>query len=148
MAKSFIESHSESDTKNFAISMAKNAAKGDIYLLNGPLGAGKSVFARNFIQYFIGEDAEIPSPTFTLVQIYETHIAPIWHFDLYRLEEPDDIYELGWEEALHDSILLIEWPIRLGYLKPQKYTEIIIEPTMGQNRKITINKVRPSNDNQ
>jgi len=130
----------EEETQNFAIACAKQAKKGNIFLLNGPLGAGKSVFARAFIQHLMGEKIDVPSPTFTLVQTYALEKGDLWHFDLYRLNDPEEIYELGWEEALQDNIVLIEWPERLGHLKPNHYKEIIIEPTGSESRKITFNQ--------
>lgn len=136
-----IKAFSEEETKNFAKKCAKAAKTGDIFLLKGPLGAGKSVFARAFIQHLAGADIDVPSPTFTLVQTYDTPKTSIWHFDLYRLETPEEIYELGWEEAIIDNILLIEWPERLGSLQPAHYKEIIIEPIDGESRKITLNKM-------
>lgn len=144
MQPSTIETSSEAETKKFAIQCAENAKAGDIFLLNGPLGAGKSVFARGFIQHLAGAEIDVPSPTFTLVQIYDTAKASLWHFDLYRLEAPDEIYELGWEEALNNNILLIEWPERLGQLKPDTYKEIIIDPLANESRKITLNQISGS----
>ncbi|CAG0905452.1 unnamed protein product, partial [Cyprideis torosa] len=128
-----IETLSEAETKKFAVQCADTAKIGDIFLLNGPLGAGKSVFARAFIQHLAGAEINVPSPTFTLVQIYDTAKASLWHFDLYRLEDPDEVYEIGWEEALDDNILLIEWPEHLGHLKPDTYKEIIIEPLTNES---------------
>ncbi|MBC6406335.1 MAG: tRNA (adenosine(37)-N6)-threonylcarbamoyltransferase complex ATPase subunit type 1 TsaE [Rhodospirillales bacterium] len=112
-------------TARLAKALAPILRAGDIVLLTGDLGSGKSCFARALIQGLPGpggEDCsgeEVPSPTFTLVQIYERQVAPIWHFDLYRLNYQEEIYELGWEEALGEAILLIEWPERLGSLRPQ-----------------------------
>lgn len=131
-----IISNNEKETKAFARQCADEALNDDIFLLKGPMGAGKSVFARHFIQYLAKEEIEVPSPTFTLVQTYGLPTMDLWHFDLYRLEDPDEIYEIGWEEAL-GNLLLIEWPERLGHLKPYQYKEIIIEPLDGESRKIT-----------
>lgn len=84
---------------------------GDILTLDGPLGAGKTAFARALIQGLIGQDQEVPSPTFTLVQTYDIRDLTLWHFDLYRLEHPEEIWELGFEEV-SGGIALIEWPQR------------------------------------
>jgi len=138
------DSHSEQDTINFAMKCAKDARKNDVFLLNGPLGAGKSVFSRAFIQHLMGEAVDVPSPTFTLVQTYSADKYDIWHFDLYRLEDPEEIYELGWEEALGQDLLLIEWPVRLGTLKPREYKEIIITPTSGESRTIEFRHIKES----
>ena len=138
------ESLNEQDTVNFAQECAKSAKKNDVFLLQGPLGAGKSIFARAFIQYFIGQDTEIPSPTFTLVQTYITDEAEMWHFDLYRLDDPEEIYELGWEEAHGQNLLLIEWPERLGHLKPHSYKQITITPNRDESRNIEFQHVKGS----
>ena len=105
-----ITSNSEEDTIAFAQTYARESVNGDVFTLQGPLGAGKSVFCRAFIQELAGKTLDVPSPTFTLLQNYDTSKGTIWHFDLYRIENPQEIYEIGWEEALSDGILLIEWP--------------------------------------
>lgn len=137
--QSEIISHSEEETAHLARTLATSAQAGDIFTLKGTLGMGKSVFARNFIQELAGAEIEVPSPTFTLVQTYETPKAPIWHFDLYRIEEPEEIYEIGWEEAVGQAILLIEWPERLGNILPNERTEIEFEMLGRGLRTITVN---------
>ncbi|MAE51135.1 MAG: tRNA (adenosine(37)-N6)-threonylcarbamoyltransferase complex ATPase subunit type 1 TsaE [Micavibrio sp.] len=118
-------SESEESTARIAQELSSETKANDILCLYGTLGMGKSVFARALIRALCANpDLEIPSPTFTLVQTYETGQIPIWHFDLYRLEDPEEIYEIGWEEALDGGILIIEWPERLGTLKPSNATEI------------------------
>jgi len=130
-------SKSEQETINLAIEYAKDLKDGDIVCLHGTLGAGKSVFSRAVIRALSGEPyLVVPSPTFTLVQMYETTDFPIWHFDLYRLEDPEEIYEIGWEEALSDGVLLIEWPEKLGHLLPEKYKSVNISMT-GDTRTIS-----------
>ena len=90
---------------------------GHVVLLEGDLGAGKTTLARSIIQALCANEREVPSPTFTLVQVYEGAKGPVYHFDLYRLTAPEDVYELGWQDALV-GITLVEWPVRLGPLKP------------------------------
>lgn len=141
MSASVTKLNSELETQDFARQCANEAHQGDIFLLSGPLGAGKSVFARAFIQYLMGENIDVPSPTFTLLQTYDAAPCPIWHFDLYRIKTSDEIYELGWEDGLNDTIMLIEWPERLGYLKPAHYIEIKIEALKNNVRQISMKRV-------
>ena len=85
------------------------------------LGAGKTTLARAVLHAAAGDPALIvPSPTFTLVEVYETPRGSFWHFDLYRLEEPEQVFELGWEEARADGVVLVEWAERLGPLLPRR----------------------------
>ena len=86
---------------------------GDAVLLYGPLGMGKSTLARGLIRALTRPDEDVPSPTFTLVQFYESQ-PPIAHFDLYRLTRPEEAYEIGLDEALDEGCVIIEWPERLG----------------------------------
>ena len=99
--------------------LAARAQLGDILLLEGPLGAGKSSLARAFIRA-LAEDPKltVPSPTFTLVQAYDTPRGEVWHYDLWRLDGPEGLTELGWDEAAAQKIVLVEWPDRLGDLAP------------------------------
>ena len=100
----------------FASMLGKSLRCRDILLLEGHIGAGKSFFARSLIQSVQDVPEEVPSPTFTLVQTYDTQIGEIWHADLYRLSSPQEAVELGLEQAFEASISLIEWPERLGDL--------------------------------
>ena len=120
----------EADMMAVGAKIATIAQKGDVICLIGGLGAGKTTFARGFLQnaMCVGPDTEIPSPTFTLVQTYESEAFPIWHFDFYRIESPDDVYEIGLEEALDTGVSLIEWPEKAGDLLPEERLEILIEP--------------------
>ena len=131
---------SETETTALAARIAIGAKAGDVFLLEGPLGAGKSVFARGFIRALCGENTYVPSPTFTLVQTYDARDTAIWHFDLYRLEDPDEIYEIGWEDAL-SNIVLLEWPQRLGSHAPHHARRITIETLGGESRRITIDEI-------
>ena len=109
-------------------------AAGDVIALWGDLGAGKTAFARALIRSLTAANEEVPSPTFTLVQIYEpATAAPVWHFDLYRLKGPEDIWELGFDDALEEAVSLIEWPERLGRQLPLRRldVEITFDPAEG-----------------
>ncbi|MCR0983391.1 tRNA (adenosine(37)-N6)-threonylcarbamoyltransferase complex ATPase subunit type 1 TsaE [Roseomonas populi] len=109
----------EAATAALAARAARLARPGDAILLDGPLGAGKSAFARAFLRAAAGNPAlEVPSPTFTLVQSYDLPGGPAHHMDLYRLEGPDALPELGWEE-MREGIVLVEWPERLGPWAPR-----------------------------
>jgi len=110
--------NTQAETEEIAKKLAEIAQPGDVVALHGDLGVGKSVFSRSFIRALTTADEEVPSPTFTLVQIYETEEAELYHFDMYRLENPDDGVELGIEEAFADGVSLIEWPSNLGRYLP------------------------------
>ena len=120
-------------TQALAEEVVTLSSSGDVITLGGDLGCGKTTFARAFIRVLAvrhGEgdrDEEVPSPTFTLVQIYERRPAPVWHFDLYRVKKPGDAYELGIEEAFEDAISLIEWPEKLGRLLPAERLDLGLE---------------------
>jgi len=116
-----------SATDALAVRLAVLLAAGDIVGLAGELGAGKTTFARAFICARLGE-TEVPSPTFTLVQTYEGSGAPIWHFDLYRLQNTEEIYELGIEEAFETAISLIEWPEKMVGNEPIDWLELRLDP--------------------
>ncbi|MHA7886161.1 tRNA (adenosine(37)-N6)-threonylcarbamoyltransferase complex ATPase subunit type 1 TsaE [Roseicyclus sp.] len=104
-------------TGALAVRLARLLRPGDTLLLQGQLGAGKSHVARAAIRALIGpggERAEVPSPTFTLVQVYDTASGEVWHADLYRLTDPAEAEELGLEAAMEEAICLVEWPDRLA----------------------------------
>jgi tRNA threonylcarbamoyladenosine biosynthesis protein TsaE len=113
----------EASTAGFAAALAPLLAPGDTLLLEGPLGAGKTAFARALIgslQNAAGQPPEeVPSPSFTLVQTYAAGPVEIWHADLYRLGGPEECGELGLEEAFGRAIVLVEWPDRLGPRAPE-----------------------------
>ena len=124
-----IELKSEQDTANLAHQLSHHLVPGDVVLLSGEIGAGKSYFARSLIQFSQDIAEDVPSPTFTLVQTYSTQIGEIWHADLYRLGATDEIIELGLAEAFQEAICLVEWPEILGSLTPKDALTLTFKTT-------------------
>jgi tRNA threonylcarbamoyladenosine biosynthesis protein TsaE len=117
----------EAATAALAVRLAALVRPGDVIALKGELGAGKTSFARAFIRTRAGRDEEVPSPTFTLVQTYELPELTIWHFDGFRLRDPDEAWELGIEDAFRDGVSLIEWPERFGAAIPKRRLHLTFE---------------------
>jgi tRNA threonylcarbamoyladenosine biosynthesis protein TsaE len=120
----------EAATADLARRLAPYLKAGDVVALRGDLGAGKTSFARALIRALSGADGadrEVPSPTFTLVQSYDTPARRVHHFDLYRIRSPDELTEIGWDEALADGIVLVEWPERAGTLLPGRRLDVTLE---------------------
>lgn len=116
-------------TDRAGAALARALAPGDAVLLSGDLGAGKSALARAAIAALLAEDGraeDIPSPSFTLVQQYETARGEVWHADLHRLGGPEAVEELGLEEAFETAVCFVEWPDRLGPLAPPRRLEIAL----------------------
>lgn len=107
----------QAHTERAARALGSLLRAGDFVALHGDLGAGKTTLARALIQSLNPDETEVPSPTFTLVQVYECPLGPLAHLDLYRLSEPSEVYALGWDE-LRLGVMLVEWPERLGSLLP------------------------------
>ncbi len=125
-------------THRLAQAVAAHARRGDAILLEGELGAGKSAFARAFLRAAAVDAAlEVPSPTFTLVQSYETRLGTVHHYDLWRLDGPAALAELGWDEA-RDDIVLVEWPDRLGGLRPADALTLHLALGEGEMRTVEI----------
>ncbi len=116
------------ETFRQAAALGRALIAGDVVLLSGDVGAGKTHFARSLIQSIVTTPQDIPSPTFTLVQTYDTSRGELWHADLYRLTSPDEIEELGLAEAFEQAICLIEWPDRMGSLAPDSALSIDLAP--------------------
>lgn len=135
MEKVFI-SHNEQETSALAAKLAQISKAGDVWALNGTLGAGKSVFARAFIRKLTAAE-EVPSPTFTLAQIYHTTHFDIYHYDLYRLKSPEEIFELGVEEAFYSAVNLVEWPEKMAGFAPRDMWNVQID-IVDDVRKITV----------
>ena len=108
----------DADTARLGAAIARELKAHEAVCLTGPLGAGKSTLARGLIRALAGPETEAPSPTFTLVQTYETRRFPLAHFDLYRLERAQEALELGFDEALDDGVAVVEWAEKLGHHLP------------------------------
>ena len=115
-----------SETEALGAAIARALEPGDVVCLWGELGAGKTTLARGLIRALMGPEEEAPSPTFTLVQTYETPDFPVAHLDLYRLSGPQDVRELGLEEVLEEGAAVIEWPGRLGAELPRDRLDITL----------------------
>lgn len=124
-------------TETLGRKLALLARPGDVFLLEGPIGAGKSCLARAFIRARLGREEEVPSPSFTLVQVYEADGVEIWHADLYRLTHPDEVWELGLDDAFTAAICLVEWPDRLGAHVPPDALRVRLEAA-GEGRRALI----------
>ena len=135
MEKVFL-SYSEKDTIAIAEKLAVISKRGDVWALKGTLGAGKSVFARAFIKKMTNAD-EVPSPTFTLLQTYSSNDFDIYHYDLYRLENPIEIFELGVEEAFYSGVSLVEWPEKMEGFAPRNMWYVYFDVN-NDERRITI----------
>lgn len=134
-AQRTVLSRSEAETLALGGRLFAVARAGDVITLSGDLGVGKTVLARGFVRAgaapggLLDETFDVPSPTFTLVQVYETKTDVIWHFDLYRVEEASELWELGWEEALDEGISLIEWPDRAAGFLPEERLDVVVRQT-------------------
>lgn len=118
--------NNENETIDFAYNFAKDLKKGDIIILSGELGSGKTKFVQGVLKYFNLEN-EISSPTFTIVNEYSTSSINIYHFDLYRLEDIDEFYAIGGEEYFDNGICIFEWGEILEPELKQKYIKITYE---------------------
>ena len=128
----------EAATDRLGAVLATRLRPRDVVALEGGLGAGKTTLARAILRAAAGDPRlVVPSPTFTLVELYDTPRGAFWHFDLYRLEAPEQVFELGWEDARADGIALVEWAERLGPLLPRERLTVTLA-TEGDGRRATI----------
>jgi tRNA threonylcarbamoyladenosine biosynthesis protein TsaE len=125
--------NSKKEMADLAREIAALAQAGDVICLKGTLGAGKSFFAKNFINSLQEEETEVLSPTFNLVYSYETKKGEIFHFDLYRLKSASELENIGFFEALENGICLIEWPEIAAKFLPKNYREIEIKISADEN---------------
>ena len=123
MENFIFKSNSENETKKFAKEFASKLKKGDVLVLSGDLGSGKTKFTEGFLSYY-GLENEISSPTFTIVNEYTKNDINIFHFDVYRLEDSSEFYEIGGEEYFEKGICIIEWGELIEDALPKKYIKI------------------------
>ncbi|MDG1436913.1 MAG: tRNA (adenosine(37)-N6)-threonylcarbamoyltransferase complex ATPase subunit type 1 TsaE [Rickettsiaceae bacterium] len=138
--KTYILEH-EQDSRDFAKQLANTIKPGSILVFNGDLGAGKTFLCREIIKELCGSQTRIISPTFNLLQTYDYKDIVIYHFDLYRLKNPSEIYELGIEDALSGNICLIEWPDIIANILPEDTIHIKIEIDGADKRKVTLGTI-------
>ena len=126
-------------TRTLSAHLATLLRAGDVVALHGDLGAGKTTLTRGLIQALCDANEEVPSPTYTLVQSYEGPEFPIWHFDLYRMNTPDEVMELGWDET-QNGVALIEWPERAGRYLPTVRLDLTLQ-IVGEQRRARLEPV-------
>lgn len=132
------ETHSAAETRAFGEQLAAELRPGDVVLLEGDLGAGKSELARG-VARGLGVTETVTSPSFTILNVYESGRVPLYHFDWYRLESAEELFEMGMDEYLGgDGIALVEWPGRCPEALPEKCLRIAIEQTGETERRITM----------
>jgi tRNA threonylcarbamoyladenosine biosynthesis protein TsaE len=121
------ETNSAEETFSLGVQIGEKANRGDIYILNGDLGVGKTVFAQGFAQG-LGITEPVNSPTFTILQIYGEGRLPLYHFDVYRISAPEEMEEIGYDDYFYgDGVCLIEWGSQIGELIPSTAHELNIE---------------------
>jgi tRNA threonylcarbamoyladenosine biosynthesis protein TsaE len=122
-----IETNSAQETRQAGRKLAEKARPGQVYVLDGELGVGKTVFAQGFAEG-LGIEEPVNSPTFTILQEYEGGRLPLYHFDVYRIEEPEEMEELGYEEFFYgEGVSLVEWGCQIQELLPEDAVYITIE---------------------
>jgi tRNA threonylcarbamoyladenosine biosynthesis protein TsaE len=141
LSKQIMETHSREETLAIGRKLGEAAQAGEIYALVGDLGTGKTVFSKGFAEG-LGVTETVSSPTFTILQIYEDGRLPLYHFDVYRIEEPEEMEEVGLDEYLEgDGVCLIEWPERIAEMLPAQVRTVRIEKDPERDpswRRITI----------
>ena len=130
--------YNKEDSKNLAIQIANDIKPGNIITFSGDLGAGKTFFCRQIIKQLCGSETNVTSPTFNLLQIYDWNDCSIYHYDLYRLKNPSEIYELGIEEAMTANVCLIEWPELIDGILPNDTIAINIEIVDDNKRRVFV----------
>ena len=145
MQKITIISNSPNNTLEYGKKIASILKKGDIIVLSGELGAGKTKFVEGFLQYFNLQD-EISSPTFNIVNEYISEKTNIFHFDVYRLEDSDEFYAIGGEEYFEKGICLIEWGELIEDILPKNHLQIVFNKDETNENKRTLEIYIPDNN--
>lgn len=131
------ETHSVAETQKLGAALAQQLKPDDVLLLLGDMGAGKSEFTRGLARG-LGVTGYVTSPTFTILQVHEDGRLPLYHFDWYRLSDPEELYELSMDEYLQNGgVAVIEWPSRAEEAIPESYLEVDIRPVGDEERLIT-----------
>lgn len=134
ISKAFLLPTLES-TQALAQTLAEVTSCPNCITLRGDLGAGKTSFSQFFIRHLTSKNQDVTSPTFTLLQTYDTHKGPIWHYDLYRLENPEETIELAMDDAFDNTITLIEWPEIMESTLPRNRLDIVFSFTETPNER-------------
>ena len=138
-----IETNSAKETFELGKRLGEKAVAGQIYTLNGDLGTGKTVFTQG-VAVGLGIKEPVNSPTFTIVQVYDEGRLPLYHFDVYRIADSDEMYEIGYEEYVYgDGVSVIEWPQLIDDILPEKRYDVTISKDYSRHdnyRKIEIQK--------
>lgn len=132
----------EEATRTTAAALASQLKRGDVLLLHGDLGAGKTTFVQG-LAAALGVAEAVQSPTFTIVAEHESNLGTLYHVDLYRLVDPDELESIGWDALIspEDGISVIEWPERAKEWLPERYLLVTLDYLDTNHRKITISKV-------
>ena len=135
------ETFSEKETYDLGKELGAKAVPGQVLCIDGDLGVGKTVFTKGFAKG-LGVEEDVVSPTFTIIQIYDDGKLPLYHFDVYRIGEPEEMYEIGFEDYFYgEGVCLIEWASLIEELLPENAVRIRIEKDLEKGfdyRKITV----------
>ena len=138
------ESLCAQDTYDIAVSLGLDADAGDVFCLIGDLGVGKTLFSQGFAKG-LGIEDNVNSPTFTIVQEYEDGRLPLYHFDVYRIADPEEMEEVGFHDMVYgNGVCLIEWADMIADILPEHYTRILIEKDLSKGfdyRRITVEQI-------
>ena len=127
----------EAATAAIGLALARQLKGGDVVGLSGGLGAGKTTFVRHLLAA-LGHEDEVPSPSFAIVQPYEHMMLPVWHADLYRIEDPAELAEIGLDSIGDEAVLLVEWPERAGPAAWPEALRLTLEITGPEQRRLTV----------